>query len=129
METPECPLEACELVAISKGTANLEKKYVAGDFDETIDLAQLDAMTRLRFGPKVKLHNLKDDEMRGDIMEWWHTTESAKQQIGEILSYYEYYNVLWIEWENGIAYRKALGRVYKEAWEAQELEEVDIVLG
>ncbi|KAF1960726.1 HET-domain-containing protein [Byssothecium circinans] len=129
METPECPLEACELVAISKGIANLEKRYVSGDFDEPIDLVQLNAMTRLRFGPKVKLDKLKDDEISGNLMEWWHTTQSATQRIWEILGYYEYYNVLWIEWENGIAYRKALGRVYKEAWEAQELEEVDIVLG
>jgi hypothetical protein len=35
---------------------------------------------------------------------------------------YEFYNVLWIEWEDGIAYRKALGRVMKEAWERQDVE-------
>jgi hypothetical protein len=43
--------------------------------------------------------------------------------------YYEFYNVLWIEWEDGIAYRKALGRVMKEAWERQNFEEADILLG
>jgi hypothetical protein len=42
---------------------------------------------------------------------------------------YEFYNVLWIEWKDGIAYRKALGRVMKEAWERQDFEEVDILLG
>jgi hypothetical protein len=42
---------------------------------------------------------------------------------------YNFYNVLWIEWEDGIAYRKALGRVFKDAWERQDLEETDIVLG
>lgn len=42
---------------------------------------------------------------------------------------YKFYNVLWIEWEDGIAYRKALGRVFKEAWDRQDLEETDIVLG
>jgi len=42
---------------------------------------------------------------------------------------YEFYNVLWIEWKDGIAYRKALGRVTKEAWERQDLEEADILLG
>lgn len=35
---------------------------------------------------------------------------------------YEWYNVLWIGWEDGIAYRKGFGRVYKEVWEAQDLE-------
>jgi len=40
-----------------------------------------------------------------------------------------FYNVLWVEWENGIAYRKALGRVFKDAWEKQDLEEIEIALG
>ena len=42
---------------------------------------------------------------------------------------YEFYNVLWIEWMEGIAYRKALGRVHKVAWEAAEREFIDVVLG
>jgi hypothetical protein len=42
---------------------------------------------------------------------------------------YDFYNVLWIEWQGGIAYRKALGRVFKDAWERQDLVETDIVLG
>jgi hypothetical protein len=42
---------------------------------------------------------------------------------------YEFINVLWIEWEEGIAYRKAYGRVMKSAWEAQELEWIDLTLG
>jgi heterokaryon incompatibility protein (HET) len=42
---------------------------------------------------------------------------------------YQFYNVLWIEWENQIAYRKALGRVNKSIWEAQDLETMDLVLG
>jgi hypothetical protein len=42
---------------------------------------------------------------------------------------YEYYNVLWIEWEDGIAYRKGLGRVEKNMWEKQPLEWIDVTLG
>ena len=42
---------------------------------------------------------------------------------------YEFYYVMWIERESGIAYRKAIGTVYKNVWESQRLEEVDIVLG
>ncbi|CAG8974521.1 hypothetical protein HYALB_00009056 [Hymenoscyphus albidus] len=41
----------------------------------------------------------------------------------------EYYNVLWVERKDGIAYRKALGHVIKSAWEAQPLEEIDLILG
>jgi len=39
------------------------------------------------------------------------------------------YHVLWIEWEDGIAYRKAIGHVWKDRWDAADTEEVDIRLG
>ncbi|OAL44746.1 hypothetical protein IQ07DRAFT_521481 [Pyrenochaeta sp. DS3sAY3a] len=42
---------------------------------------------------------------------------------------YEFYNVMWIEWGEGVAYRKAVGRVEKRAWEKCRLEEVDVTLG
>lgn len=38
-------------------------------------------------------------------------------------------NVLWIEWENSIAYRRAAGSVQKKHWEQLELEDLDLVLG
>jgi hypothetical protein len=43
--------------------------------------------------------------------------------------FYEFYFVLWIEWVEGIAYRKALGRVEKRAWESLALEDIDVILG
>ena len=42
---------------------------------------------------------------------------------------YRFYNVMCIEWENGIAYRKAVGTVYKDMWESQDLEKITVVLG
>jgi len=39
------------------------------------------------------------------------------------------YHVLWIEWEDGIAYRKAIGHVWKDEWDAADTQEVDIRLG
>jgi hypothetical protein len=42
---------------------------------------------------------------------------------------YNFYNVMCIEWDNGIAYRKAIGRVPKTTWEQQELEWIDVTLG
>lgn len=42
---------------------------------------------------------------------------------------YEFVNVLWIEWEGGVAYRKALGRVKKSAWSRLKKERVEITLG
>jgi hypothetical protein len=56
----------------------------------------------------------------------WRLQEPPSVSDGER---YEYYNVLWVEWRDGIAYRKGLGRVVKSAWEAQDLEWIDLVLG
>lgn len=39
------------------------------------------------------------------------------------------YNVLWIEWQDGIAYRKAAGAACKRCWDKLEPEDVDLVLG
>lgn len=42
---------------------------------------------------------------------------------------YWYYNVMWIRWDNGVAYRKSLGRVLCLFWESASKEDIDIVLG
>jgi hypothetical protein len=39
------------------------------------------------------------------------------------------YNVLWIEWIDGIAYRKGVGEVDREAWERQARDQVELILG
>ncbi|KAI1762084.1 HET-domain-containing protein [Hypoxylon sp. FL1150] len=57
-------------------------------------------------------------------LEEWDLEERPKDG-----RFYEYYYVLWIEWKNGIAYRKGIGRVEKNAWERQEREWIDLVLG
>jgi hypothetical protein len=42
---------------------------------------------------------------------------------------HEAYNLIWIEWENGIAYRKGAGRVLKSVWLAGESDCIDLILG
>jgi hypothetical protein len=42
---------------------------------------------------------------------------------------WDLYNVLWIEWTDGVAYRKAIGQVTQAAWEAADRELIDVVLG
>ena len=42
---------------------------------------------------------------------------------------YEFYNVLCLERDGGTYYRMALGRVVKVAWERQDVQEIDVVLG
>lgn len=43
--------------------------------------------------------------------------------------FFTFYNVLWIKWEDGIAYRRGVGRVKRDQWENMELEDIDLVLG
>ena len=47
-------------------------------------------------------------------------------KVGEL---YEFYNVLWVEWVGGVAYRKAHGRVDKGAWDRLDVEKIQLVLG
>ena len=41
---------------------------------------------------------------------------------------FEFYNVLYIEWEDNHVVREGLGRVEKSIWEQQDLKEVDVEL-
>ncbi|KAK2606603.1 hypothetical protein N8I77_005340 [Diaporthe amygdali] len=42
---------------------------------------------------------------------------------------YEYYNVMWISWRDGIAFREAVGRVYKRMWASLNPSTIQVVLG
>ncbi|RSL57576.1 hypothetical protein CEP54_008218 [Fusarium duplospermum] len=42
---------------------------------------------------------------------------------------YDFINVLWVEWVDGIAYRKGLGRIFQHVWERQPLEDIELILG
>ena len=41
----------------------------------------------------------------------------------------ELYNVLWLEWIEGIAYRLAIGEIDRDVWDGLASEKVDLVLG
>jgi hypothetical protein len=43
--------------------------------------------------------------------------------------FYEVYNVLWVEWNDGIARWKALGRVIKTLWDEEARETIEVVIG
>lgn len=42
---------------------------------------------------------------------------------------YDFYNVLSVKWQNGVAYRIGIGRILKAAWKASSYKRVDVVLG
>lgn len=39
------------------------------------------------------------------------------------------YLILWVEWEDGIAYRVASGEAIAEEWEKLDLKTVSLILG
>jgi hypothetical protein len=41
----------------------------------------------------------------------------------------EFCDAMWIEWKDGVAYRRGLGTVNKHDWEAQDGEMIDVMLG
>lgn len=42
---------------------------------------------------------------------------------------YQFYNVMWIHWEDGVVYRCAVGRVLREVWGEHATEWVNVTLG
>jgi len=62
---------------------------------------------------------------RSGKKEKWRRTRPWGRGGGE----YHFYNVLWIERKDGIAYRRAAGRVAKDAWEANCKEKSKVILG
>ncbi|KAF2762495.1 HET-domain-containing protein [Pseudovirgaria hyperparasitica] len=61
-----------------------------------------------------------------DKLVWPEWRQKARPIRGK---WYEFYWVLRIDWENGIAYRRGIGRVVAQIWEAQDLEMIDLILG
>ncbi|RSL56165.1 hypothetical protein CEP53_006870 [Fusarium sp. AF-6] len=55
--------------------------------------------------------------------------EISREDHGGKTGSWSFYNVLWVEWEDGVAYRKAMGRVERDAWEGLEKEEISLVMG
>lgn len=42
---------------------------------------------------------------------------------------YDFYNVLSVKWQDGVAYRIGIGRILEAAWKASSYKRVDVVLG
>lgn len=56
----------------------------------------------------------------------WYEEE---QRWGHPLVSSDWYQVLWVEWKEGVAYRLASGEVKVEEWEKLDAKTVDLVLG
>ncbi|OHE94399.1 hypothetical protein CORC01_10327 [Colletotrichum orchidophilum] len=66
-----------------------------------------------------------ENQRGGDVsVDEWEDAECPRHT-----GTYDFVNVLWIEWVNGVAYRKALGRVWESALAGVAAEEAHITLG
>jgi len=55
--------------------------------------------------------------------------EMDRVPVVAMLEKYCFYNVLLLEWIEGIAYRRATGRVIKDIWDQQNIKRISVVLG
>jgi hypothetical protein len=39
------------------------------------------------------------------------------------------YNLLWVTWKDGVAYRRGIGEIDRKAWESQALTPIELILG
>jgi hypothetical protein len=76
---------------------------------------------------EISAGSVKDREAEKQSFDEWEWGGCLESRLSRKV--YEFYNVLWISWEDGVAYRKALGRVEKHVWEALEKEKIDVILG
>ena len=59
----------------------------------------------------------------------YYRLDTALLPPSKDLNVYKFYYVMWIEREEGIAYRKAVGMVDKDVWDQQNPRTIDVVLG
>ncbi|KAF2192841.1 hypothetical protein K469DRAFT_652572 [Zopfia rhizophila CBS 207.26] len=65
-----------------------------------------------------------DQKIESVSFDEWHHPDCPRTS-----GLYEFYNVMSILRENGVAYRKAVGRVTKMAWEDLPTEDIEVILG
>jgi hypothetical protein len=90
------------------------------------EIAEFNAEETL--GPLVELvaisRGTRVNAMKGEGLHEHDDEERPKDS-----ELYEYYNVLWVEWKENVAYRRAGGRVLRSVWEGEGAEAVELVLG
>jgi hypothetical protein len=130
---PQSDRESCELIAISRGMANVREYLSQESFPECKAWDHLMQIIKFRAGVYPQFMQAPLSPGRSTVggqngMSEEDIQQSKMESMQNYIGMYKFYNVLCVEWKDGIAYRKALGRV-GGAWEAQELERINVVLG
>jgi hypothetical protein len=68
----------------------------------------------------------------GSVGDWETDTRSFdglyREDCGWNQRLYEFFNVLWVKWVEGVAYCKAIGRVQKDVWESEARDETEVIV-
>jgi hypothetical protein len=77
----------------------------------------------------VELIAISEGEVENQSIEEKSFDEWNRMQCPRFKGLYEFVNVFWVEWEEDVAFRKALGRVEKGVWRQLAKEMVEVTLG
>jgi hypothetical protein len=109
-----------------------DKKFHAGSMCEWICLSAGEADWRVNSRevhyetPEVFSYYHRNCEKEEGT---WCCVSPELCKVEEKSLLYEFYNIMLIEWEDGIAYRVAVGRVFRDFWDQTPTEEIDVRLG
>jgi hypothetical protein len=139
-----------ELIAISSGSAtckDLNAAFEEKKDREACDRRALDRLnsrrgggiaTEVHIGGEVYidmcLSTVREPDLDGGVNgfennpKWWDEKYYDRAQSHSEDEIIHFYNVLWIERKGNLAFRKAVGRVLKSAWDEHCSGPVDIVL-
>jgi hypothetical protein len=73
---------------------------------------------------EISAGSVKDQQIEERCFDEWNKSGCPRKK-----GHYDFINVLWIERVDGVAYRKALGRIKKDVWERVAKEKINITLG
>ncbi|OJJ06294.1 hypothetical protein ASPVEDRAFT_32602 [Aspergillus versicolor CBS 583.65] len=82
--------------------------------------------------PREGTHDIGKDVELVSIYRSWRRErifDLEKRCYSSLGDPWESYQVLWVEWKDGVAYRLAGGYVRRESWEELDLEDISLVLG
>lgn len=86
--------------------------YTFLDFEDRVELIEMSAGT------------VENQEVDASTFDEWHVPDCPRHQ-----GRYDFVNVMWIERKGDVAYRKALGRVEKNAWSTLTKVMIHVILG
>ena len=107
-------LQICNKAGDSIGLLHLHNEEQLGHFPETVEDDT----------PKMQIEVVAIYRSR----KYEKTFNEEQKRYTYPLKVWESYEVLWVEWVDGVAYRLASGHVRKADWEESDLENVSLIL-